>query len=383
MMFENLKGIEKGREEKEKQNMSSLEILLELSDKVIGDKAYLELTNAYSNSGTEKLKMLCPTMWENLQDKLKDVEYNEDDLKNFIMARANIYNSFDPEQKILGAYAGFLLQLLTHRNKEKGERTTFYIDGKKNKFDYLFCSAQDIDELIVDNFRGTGICSYIINEESKANMIACMNITGGYTLFKAGTNGGKINLLVCKNIKGERTMCHAVYQSHVNAITAINIDGYAALDNVGGGNSHIGAVVGDNIKGGREFFGMDDKRYIGMILKKDCGKIKVRLSGKEMEMYRLARKNSRIIKYSYKMKSLIERAETYEEESTEKIVETLSKKFSAEPHLKTKIVNERKKIVREIFSITEKMKNAEWEDTIKYAKQIHPKYLEIKGLLAI
>ena len=383
MMFENLKGINKGREEKERQNLSSLEPLLELSDKVIGDSAYLGLTGAYSPSGAEELNHLCPTMWENLQDELKDVDYNENDLENFIIARANLYNSFDPEQKILGAYAGFLLQLLTHRNKKQGKRTRFYINGEGNKFDYLFCSAQDIDELIVDNFRGTGICSHIINEESKANLVACLNIKGDYTLFKAGKNKGKINLLVCKNIKGSRVMQFAGTRGEINTIIAQNIEGYEALDQVGEGNGHIGMILSDNIKGGRALFGVDDKKYVGLVIKKRINNIKLRLSGKELDMYRLARKNARIIKHTYKRKTLIERTETYKKENAEKIVSTLSKKFSAEPNLKTKVLNERKKIIREIFSLTEQMKNACWEDTIKYAKQIHPKYLEIKRLLEI
>lgn len=192
-MFDNLKGIEKEREEKERHDVSAVERLLELGDKYIRaniNKA-IPKTHEFYNKSYKKLRQELP-------------EFNEQDLKSLIYARANQEYAYK-EAKLLGLYTGILLQALTERNKAKGKRTRFHINGQGARFDRLFYHAREIDELIIDSFAGEDICSNIASHQGNANTILLNNIAGEDTALYAGENEGSIGTLIINNNKGDNT----------------------------------------------------------------------------------------------------------------------------------------------------------------------------------
>ncbi|MFC1697775.1 hypothetical protein ACFL1H_05555, partial [Nanoarchaeota archaeon] len=111
-----------------------------------------------------------------INNKLKNVEFNENDLKTFIY-QSNL--GLIEEQKIItGHFSGSLLQLLS----ERSNGITFYINGHGTYFPNLFAHSKlcSKDNLMVENFNGECICNNIANYGSSVNLIALLNNNGDY-----------------------------------------------------------------------------------------------------------------------------------------------------------------------------------------------------------
>jgi len=187
-MFKQLKGIEKGREEKEK-DQKNLEILLDLGDEYIKTKTSHSFWHR-----EDKYKEHSQFVY----DTLKDVDFNANDLKSYIFAKQGLYThetALD-ETILLGSYTGCLLTLLTRKNKEKGKATNFYINGNGMRFDYLFHCANEIDKLVIHNFRGDCIGNAIAIYGGKANLVAGIDLKGKFIFQNAGAKKGKIKMFL-------------------------------------------------------------------------------------------------------------------------------------------------------------------------------------------
>lgn len=215
-MLEELKGINKEREEKGREK-STVEYLLETCNEVIQEYK-TKITNNYN-----KMQEVYQAMYKKIEKKLP--EYNEKDLTSLIFTKAN--NEHDKkESTALGLYTGILLHILTKRNQKKGKKTQFYINGKGNKFDYLFYFAKEVDELTIESFTGDNICECIASYEGKANKITLNNNKGNYTAWYAGSDQGNINTLIINNNKGNDAAIFAGYdEGNINKIIINNITG--------------------------------------------------------------------------------------------------------------------------------------------------------------
>ena len=190
-MFKDLKGIEKGREER-KRDETILERIIALQE-VLSKLDFKE----YENTKNPELlihKKICAMIRKELP------VYNEKDLQSFIHARAN----YDGEMP--GIYAGCLLDVLAERNKEQGKKTRFQIDGQGNRYDWLFGLSKNISELIVENFKGDYICGGI-GLYGSVNLAILNNIQGESCLINAGSFG-KIKILLANKITGKNPITH-------------------------------------------------------------------------------------------------------------------------------------------------------------------------------
>ena len=273
MAFDDLKGIQAERTPEERD--ASLVRLIEYSgelfdnyfDKFIDISAGTFRTDKESQALLEKIK-------EDLRVK---PEFTESDLKSYIFAKVGEEYEDDDGQHFIGIYTGLLLEILTERNRAKGKRTRFHINGQGNEFDDLFYGATNIDDLIVENFKGFNICTSV-GTNGTAGTVIVKDIEGGYTLHKAGgfkgrinniiaiglegdhiledtaKNEGRVDLIITKNIRGKSTLLSAAYNGSVDMIVAKDIIGNGTGIGIGHyGESNI--IVYENLLGKDNLFG--------------------------------------------------------------------------------------------------------------------------------
>lgn len=236
--FDNLKGIQKEREVKDRKK-TNLEYLLE-AEKVIVEKYSKGITKFDVGALSEKI---CPVLNKEVKKNLEYINFNKEDIKDLIFAKVNNdYNVY--ETQVLGAYTGCLLNLLTERNQKDGKRTKLYINGHGNRFDYLFFRTTNIDELIINNFVGDWIGSHA-GETGKINFLCGLNIDGDQTFLYAG-NDCKTNFIGGINLKGNNILSTiGVSNSNINFVFGINIRGYRSLAEI----KQAKLIVGANIFG--------------------------------------------------------------------------------------------------------------------------------------
>ena len=239
-MFKELKGIEKEREEKERDN-STVEYLLETCDEVIQEYK-TKITEYYT-----EIHEVYQAMHKKIEKKLP--EYNQQDLTSLIFAKAN--KEYDKkESAALGLYTGILLHILTKRNSKKGKKTQFYINGRGNKFDYLFYFAKEVDELTIESFTGDNICDSIASYEGKANKITLNNNKGNDTAWNAGGNQGNIKTLIINNNKGNQTAQYAGSdQGNIKTLIINNNKGNNTAYHAGSFQGNINTLIINNNKG--------------------------------------------------------------------------------------------------------------------------------------
>lgn len=160
-------------------------------------------------------------LYPQIREELNTFPFTEDDLRSLILTKANS-NYCLAESQMLGLYTGMLLHLLTERNQEQGKRTSFYINGNGNRFDYLFLYAQFVDEVIVDNFVGQCICHNIASD-GRANRIVGMNIEGQSPLLWCG-EGGVVSQIIGINIKGDNVFDPPFSSTRIAQVVAVNIE---------------------------------------------------------------------------------------------------------------------------------------------------------------
>lgn len=253
-MFKDLKGIKKGREEKER-NDTALKYLLGAYEGIIAHhfdpdkhripKQYLELYE---------------TVYHQMKESLPD--FNEDDLTNFVLEKAD--GRYHPKAaKILGLYSGCLLHILAERNNEKDKKTCIYIDGKNKKFDHLFNLARKVDCLILENFKGECVGSYVGTYKGKAGVVIGKNIEGDTALENLGSDEGCIDLAMGINIKGGTALTWIGGDNgHADLIYAKNIEGRYALLRVGTVPGYTRRLLHENVRGQRKLQNVDAIRNI-------------------------------------------------------------------------------------------------------------------------
>jgi len=230
-MFEDLKGIEKEREERERKN--TVDRLQEICEAFLKkpeiifpwekDESYKEFNEKWGNYPmTSKYYTL-------LQLGLDKIDFNEKDLRSFVYANAN-KDLNENDSRNIGVFSGLLLHLLTERNKAKGKRTVFCMDGQENQFDRLFQYAPNTDILVVQNFKGDHICD-AVGTAGKAKILITRNIEGDFTLNDTGMLSGELGLVIAKDLKGE-----------------------FILNDISGHEGKADLVIADNIKGDNVFY---------------------------------------------------------------------------------------------------------------------------------
>ncbi|MBI4454121.1 hypothetical protein HY636_05755 [Candidatus Woesearchaeota archaeon] len=232
--FDALAGIEEARDVRGRPQ-TTLDRLLEVGEYFI--KEYSGRGDIYfSNVNAMNKDKAYVQLYQELEgQKLKGVDFTEEDLRQYVLAKANSDYSAEIQQKVLGMYTGALLQLLTERNKEQEKLTIFQFNGRGNRFDYLFYFAKFIDNIIIENFTGNGICGYIGSYNGNVNEIMCINIEGEGVCSNVGSYNGHVNSIILINGKGKFAASNiGSNKGHAEHAISINQDGDYTLADGGG-----------------------------------------------------------------------------------------------------------------------------------------------------
>jgi hypothetical protein len=91
--------------------------------------------------------------------------FSEKDLDDYVISQSN--HDFGPNNSLFqGIYTSCLLELLTRINQSEGKRTKVHINGKGNKFPFLFGIARTADEVIIEHFVGDSICRNMVEVDT-------------------------------------------------------------------------------------------------------------------------------------------------------------------------------------------------------------------------
>src|SRR3989338_1327908 len=243
--FGALTGIEEARDA-QVRNQTTLDKLIEVCEYVI--TKYISEFNApklvpYKSSEFQN-QLYIKIYKEIKEQKLKEVEFTEKDLQQYISAKANSDYDTEIQQEVLGMYTGALLQLLTKRNKEQGKPAIFHFNGRGNRFDYLFYFAKFIDDIIIENFTGKYICSMIGSYDGNLNQIMCINIEGDSVCSGVGSYNGYVNSIILLNGKGKCVANNIGFsKGHAEHAISINQEGENTLANGGGYWGNLGHTI--------------------------------------------------------------------------------------------------------------------------------------------
>ena len=379
-MFDNLKGISKEREE-HKRESGAIETLLKVRDAIM-QEAKKPITNAED-------KKVYNRIYNSTKSKLEGIEFDAADIKNLIFAR--------PQEELnreirpyAGRFTGCLLQILTERNEAKEKRTRFHIDGRGKSFDYLFCGTRKIDELIVENFKGYGICQEICMDGGEANLVAGINIKGDNTFNRLGYNTGNVSIVLAKNITGHTTLYSAGQKGKISSIITTGLRGRHILERAGDKNGEIGLIVGYNVQGVRALFGIEDYETIGLILKKYVNSDrKLRQAGQDLLKYYM-KKGNLDEKIRDSLKDLkfecainIPYGPPCIKDEHISAIDGETRRYSSDADIDKRIQQKRKKRINKIIRLTTSMKNKDWEECVKTAHTINNVYNSIKRMLGI
>ena len=240
-MFEQLKGIEKGREEK--IHTSNLDCLLDVCDNLVREQRLITLPEREERT---------IELYSKTYDLTKTIDFSEQDLKDLIFTKAN-KDYENQDARAIGAYTGILLQILNERKREEGKNARFYINGQGNNFNFLFYGAKDVGDLIVENFKGKYICNQlggftIGQRPSNINIAAGIGLEGSNAFSSCSTLDGK-GIIIGKNIKGNSALSFAGVGNKIGLALAQDIEGDFALSETAAGEGEANFIFAENIKG--------------------------------------------------------------------------------------------------------------------------------------
>ncbi|MFC1697777.1 hypothetical protein ACFL1H_05565 [Nanoarchaeota archaeon] len=188
----------------------------------------------YNKKISTRIKIYIKKNYETVKKRLNELtnnlEYDQDDLKNFIFSNCNL--DLDLEGPILGVYSGYLL--------DKLNLDFFYINGLNNKFNYLFLCSKNCKNLIIENFEGFDVGAYI----STSGLLTYLNNKGRNIGIAVGSEGNdeftfnsnpyrKINNVFYINNIGDGIGCDVADDGNASFVAFINNKGHYISESVG------------------------------------------------------------------------------------------------------------------------------------------------------
>ncbi len=158
---------------------------------------------------TREILLTYSTMRRTLEGELERRKNHPspDDVAGFVLARGSEPAYEDTQSaRALGLFSAVLADHVTQRHREKKEATRIVIEGKGERFDYLFFLAHDLDEVIVKNLQADRIFDHA-GSYGKADILAASDIQGNLTAVGVGERG-RVGLLLLNNIEGNNTGLH-------------------------------------------------------------------------------------------------------------------------------------------------------------------------------
>ncbi len=319
---------------------------------------------------------LYPEMYKHVKNELlQDVTFTKEDLDDFLFIQAN-NNYSDSHSQVLGLYTGCLLELLTERYKAAGLPTSFYFNGDGNIFDYLFVFARNLDEVIVDNFKGDFICSRVASfRKAKANLLMIKDCEGEYIADYAGSCDGQIGLLVAANNQGDEVISNAAsFNGEAGTIIAIN-------------NESDSSNVGSDIAASRGKFG-----FVIALDNRSKNHVCLQTAHKGYDSGMVMLINNDVSRAGYAMAQyttldLVVTDSIYPPSCVEEGEETIAlvyvnqintaRKMSRLKRVRKNMVE--KYHVHEVIKLAESMRDKDYQEMLAIAKQINAIQQEVRG----
>ncbi|MBT5022795.1 hypothetical protein HOK51_07885 [Candidatus Woesearchaeota archaeon] len=136
---------------------------------------------------------------EEFKEKVKDCKLNQDLITQAIFSS---YGEFSYEESVaFGIYSGMLLTELTKRKHAEKKISSFYFDGQGLEFNNLFRQTKNIDFLVVENIKGTQVCTHL-GYEGRIGVVAGINIQGTNLFSALNFSKTKCKALFVYNIGG-------------------------------------------------------------------------------------------------------------------------------------------------------------------------------------
>lgn len=252
--FNGLDGIDEERNVQARHE-TTIDKLLEVSSRII--PYFAQKTQVTKFNPDYDLDYLLKGHYDELyirlkEIELKDISFTEDDLRGFIFSNVNtdITGMDIRASQWLGIFTGCLLQLLNERNDKEGKRTSFYINGKGNKFDFLFLGAKKIHDVFVENFSGDYICSNIASHGGEADLVCGRNLKGSHLLSSIGYLDGIAKQVIGLKLEGDYAFsgCGQI-RGHVHQLITVELKGNYYFSHAGAEKGHITQLVCVDING--------------------------------------------------------------------------------------------------------------------------------------
>ncbi|MBS3121573.1 hypothetical protein J4434_01675 [Candidatus Woesearchaeota archaeon] len=255
---------------------SALEKLLEIESKCLHQFKFPYkkiISNNDINCPQSIIKEIYFPLFLQLERKI-DFDIDEETINGFIFS--NLFLDLDlVESSLLGVYTGALLHVLTKKNQQKGKRTILHIDGNGNAFPYLFSYAGLVDELIIQNFKGWGICQHIgcngyINRlvvtdivsdyalsgicdyHGEANVVVSIqnNSFGQFANYRSSYPSLRyINQLICVSCRGDESLRGLASHGKISQLICVDLIGDKVLTQCGFSSGLVEQLIIANVKG--------------------------------------------------------------------------------------------------------------------------------------
>lgn len=227
--FDSLKGIEKERFQIKDDR--KIERLVSLSDDLFKKfKDGSMIINFDNKLGLDSNKDVYEKIFLDASSKLKQGDFDTEELTAFIYIKNGIPKMYDREGRIWGMLTGVYLDLLTGWYRKEGKEMNYYFDGHGLNFDYLFSDVRNIDNLIIDNLDSSGLLIFAGSFGGKIGSVQVFNskVSSFVEDFSYEGNAGLLSIINCE---GENRPFDIRLNGSVNCLFASNLKG----DSIGNG----------------------------------------------------------------------------------------------------------------------------------------------------
>ncbi|MBT5022789.1 hypothetical protein HOK51_07855 [Candidatus Woesearchaeota archaeon] len=158
-------------------------------------------------------------------DRMNNFNLDKSLLTDFVHANTGDYDA--DYSSFLGSLSTELLDFWCKKQKSDNKDSIFYINGGGNKFEKLFCKANTVDALIIDNF------------------------TGNYIGHSAGMKKNSVvEMLIGLNLRGDTIFSDlAIYSGQIGLVALLNSESNMSLNDIASNSGVVGVCIANNIKG--------------------------------------------------------------------------------------------------------------------------------------
>lgn len=195
-IFNDLKGIGKGKDIRNSDQ--PLERMIKITGELLKESDYDKI-------------------YPSLVSETKNLEFDLYDIKNLVLSCANGQYEM-PKRRMLGFIMGQFYKL--YKKKDFSDNLRLEIDGKGARFDYLFNTAYEIDDLILRNFTGDYFCSCYGSNKGRNKTLALVNIKGKSLTEGFGMDFGRIENLILIGNETDELMTY--YHGEIDLLIAMN-----------------------------------------------------------------------------------------------------------------------------------------------------------------